>query len=276
MEIKVMFRKLALLIALGLFSSAANAGFFDSNDFKCGRDDAVKAHSERIKSDASDLLQSDFITKRKFQYNKPVAVYQGRLNSIVVTVKNVSTGSDGSYGLNCSATISLKIPQEAIDVVSNAPNYLPFITGAYGKINDGSLVWSDVSYSAKLADNNKDIIFNDFNRAYISDAIFNASVLAENKDEIIKSLSQNTLSSAQSAYTEADRELNAVWKELPDSAKNALKKEQLAWVNEKVKQCGRITDASSEAIKLNQRIDIYQCQTKITNERVSYLSGNNN
>lgn len=58
----MIFRKLALLVAVGVFSSAANAGLFDSNDFKCGREDAVIALSEYFKSDASGLLQSDLLT----------------------------------------------------------------------------------------------------------------------------------------------------------------------------------------------------------------------
>ncbi len=270
-----MFRKLTLLAVVGSFSSMASAGLFDSNDFKCGRDDAVKALSERITSDASGLLQSDFITKIEFNYNKPVAAYQNKLNSISVAVTNVSTGGNGSYVLSCSATVSFKMPQETIDVVSKVPDYLYSITGERGKINDGSVIWSDVSYSAKLADNNKDIIFSNFNQNDISDALFNASVLAENKEQIVRSLSQQVLDAVQSAYVAVDRKLNAVWKELPDSARNALKKEQLTWVNEKAKQCGKISDASSETIDLNQRIDIYQCQSKMTNERISYLSGRN-
>lgn len=272
----MMFRKVALLVAVGVFSSAANAGLFDSNDFKCGRDDAVKALAAYIKNDASGLLQSDFLTKSKFNYNKPVSAYQNKLDSISVNVTNVSTNGKGSNGLNCTATIALKIPQETLDVVSSAANYLRYVTGSYGKINNGDVVWSDVSYSAKLADNNKDIIFSDFNKTDISDAMFNVSVLAANKDQIVKDVSQGSLGDAQSAYKIADRKLNAVWKDLPDSARNALKKEQQVWVNDKAKKCGMLSDASSESINVNQRIGIYKCQEKMTNDRISYLSGSNN
>ncbi|WP_345830744.1 lysozyme inhibitor LprI family protein [Erwinia sp. HDF1-3R] len=272
----MMFRKLALLVAVGVFSNAANAGLFDSNDFKCGRVDAVKALSDYIRNDASGLLQSDFLTKNKYGYDKPVSTYQSALNSIVLNITNVSTDGSRSYGLNCRATISLKIPQETLDVVSNAPGYLRSVTGAYGKINNGSVVWNDVSYNAKLADNNKDIIFSNFSRSDISDVMFNVSVLAENKERIVKALSQSSLGQAQSNYKNADRELNALWKELPDSARNALKNEQLTWINDKVKKCGKISDASSETMDVSQRTGIYQCQAKMTNERISYLSGNNN
>jgi hypothetical protein len=137
----------------------AHAGFFSSSDdFKCGRADAVKALSDYFRSDASGLLQSDYLTKSRYTYDKPVADYQNKLNSLVVSVSNASTSGDGSYGLNCSATISVKMPQDTLDVVSSDPNYLHFVTGSYGKLNNGSVVWSDVSYSAKLADNGKDVI----------------------------------------------------------------------------------------------------------------------
>lgn len=271
-----MFKKIALLTLVSVFSYEANAGLFDSNDFKCGRDDAIKALSEYIRNDASGQLQNDFITKSRFSYDKPVSTYQDKLNNVGIAVTNVSTGGEGSSGLNCSATIAIKIPQETMDVVSNAPGYLSYITRSYGKINNGSVIWSGVGYSAKLADNKKDILFGDFNRNEISDAMFNISVLATNKDKIINSLSRNTLESARNAYANSDRELNAVWKDLPDSARNAMKKEQVAWVNDKVNKCGKLSDGKLEAIDVKQRISIYQCQAKMTNERIAYLSGNNN
>ncbi|HAV1831584.1 TPA: DUF1311 domain-containing protein [Enterobacter hormaechei subsp. steigerwaltii] len=254
----------------------AYAGFFSSSDdFKCGREDAVKALSHYFSSDASGLLQSDYLTKSKYSYDKPVAVYQNKLNSLVVGVSNASTSGDGSYGLNCSATISVKVPQESLDVVSSDPNYLHFVTGTYGKLNNGSVVWSDVSYSAKLADNGKDIIFSNFNRTDLSDALFNISVLSVNKDKLINDHSKATLDSAKSEYKHADSNLNSVWRELPDSSKNALKKEQLAWVNGKVTQCGKLSDAESNSTDMAHRIEIYQCQTEMTNERIAFLGGDN-
>jgi uncharacterized protein YecT (DUF1311 family) len=266
-----MFKKLSLLTVVAVFSNVANAGLFDSNDFKCGRDDAIKALADYIRNDASGLLQSDYLTKERYTYDKPIAAYQSKLNNMVIEVTNVSTSGDGSYGLNCSATLSLNIPQEAMDVVSSVPYYLRFATGKYGKINNDSVIWSGFNYSAKLADNKKDVIFSNVSGLDASDSMFNLSVLAENKDHIINTLSQDRFDSEQSAYTTADRELNAVWKALPDSARNAMKKEQVAWVKEKATKCGKLSDANSETINIKQRIGIYQCQTKMTNERSSYL-----
>ena len=277
-----MLKKLALLVASGLFSYSANAGLFDSSDFKCGRDDAVKALSDHIRNDALSLLQSDFLTKSqnddgklRSTYDKPLSMYQNRLGSISIVIKDVSTEGHGSYGLNCRATILLKIPHETMDVISNKSSFLDSLTGSQGKFNNGSIVWNNVSYSVKLADNNKDILLREFEGTDISSAILSSSILAEDKDKFLKLISDKYLLEKQSAYADADRELNITWKELPDSARKSLKKEQLAWVNDKVKKCGKISDAASETVDVNKRASIYQCQMKMTKERISYLSGNN-
>lgn len=271
-----MFSKVALLSAIMAFSGVANAGLFDSNDFKCGREDAVKALADYIKNDASGILQSGFITKDMFNYDKPIAVYQNMLDSMNVTVTNVSTSGDGSNGLNCSANIAVNVPQNTLDVVSKMPDFLDYVTGNYGKINSSGVMWSGVTYRAKLADNKKDILFSDFNKTDIPRAMRNISVLAVNKDQIITAVSENSLNSAQESYARVDRELNAVWKALPDSARNAMKKEQLAWVNDKVAKCGKLSDGKSEALDMQQRVNIYQCQTKMTHDRIAYLTGNDN
>ncbi|VEB98109.1 Uncharacterized protein conserved in bacteria [Cedecea lapagei] len=254
----------------------AHAGFFSSSDdFKCGREDAVKSLSDYFRSDASGLLQSDYLTKGRYNYDKPVADYQNEINGLVVSVSNVSTSGNGSYGLNCSATISVKVPQETLDVVSSNPNYLPSITRGYGKLNNGSVVWNDVSYSAKLADNGKDVIFSQFNRTDLSDALFNISALSVNKNQIINAQSKDNLDSAKAEYKNSDRNLNSVWRELPDSSRNALKKEQMAWINEKVAKCGKLSDTESNNVDMKHRIEIYQCQTKMTNDRIAFLIGDN-
>ena len=254
----------------------AYAGFFSSSDdFKCGREDVAQALGNYFSSDASGLLQSDYLTKSKYSYDKPVADYQNKLNSLVVGVSNTSTSGNGSYGLNCSTTVSVKVPQEALDVVSSDPNYMHFVTGTYGKLINGSVVWSDVSYSAKLADNGKDVIFSQFNRTDLSDILFNISVLSVNKSQIINTQSKDNLDSGKAEYKNADRNLNSVWRELPDSSRNALKKEQLAWVNEKVTKCGKLSDAESNSVDIKHRIEIYQCQIKMTNDRIAFLNGDN-
>ncbi|RRW69712.1 DUF1311 domain-containing protein [Pantoea dispersa] len=252
----------------------AHAGFFSSPDgFKCGREDAVKTISNYYRNDALGLLQRDYITKTEFSYDKPIAAYQNKLNDLVVVASNVTTYDDSYYGLKCSATISVKVPQEALDVMTSVPKYLLFVTGNYSRLNNGNVVWSDVSYNVKLADNGKDVIFNPIDNISLSKALFNISVLSVDKDQIINANSKDTLNSAKSEYKTSDRDLNSVWRDLPDSSRNALKKEQLAWVNTKVDKCGKLSDAESDNVDMKQRIEIYQCQAKMTRERIDFLGG---
>ena len=222
------------------------------------------------------MLQNDYLTKEKFAYDKPLSAYKNKLDNISVEVNNVSTSGEGKYGLNCSATISLKIPQEAMDIVSSTPDYLRIATAEYGNINNGRVIWSNVSYSAKLADNKKDVIFSEFSKVGAPVSIFNLSVLAANKDQIMGAMLQNRLETAESVYASSDKELNTTWNALPVSARNAMKKEQVAWVNEKITKCGKLSDAKSATININQKLGIYECQTKMTTERSVYLTGSNN
>ncbi|WP_338628670.1 lysozyme inhibitor LprI family protein [Enterobacter sp. JJBC] len=96
-----------------------------------------------------------------------------------------------------------------------------------------------------------------------------------NKNQIIHAQFKGALDSAKAEYKISDRNLNSVWRELPDSSRNALKKEQLAWVNEKVTKCGKLSDAESNNVDIKQRIEIYQCQIRMTNDRITFLSGDN-
>lgn len=271
-----MLKQVVLLTMVSTFSLSATAGLFDSNDFKCGREDSVKALSDYIKDTASGSLQSNFISKGKNSYSKPMAAYQNKLNTLDVIITNVSTlDSSGKDNLSCGATISIKLPQEAVDVISDVPAKMSSITYDSGKLSNGNVTWNDVRYSIKLADNKKDILISELSNT-VSYALFNTAMMATDKDEILSSNSQGKLSSAQYQYTNTDRELNDIWKELPDSARNAMKKTQLAWVQEKVTKCGKLSDIKLDTLNMQQKINIYQCQTKMTNERIAYLSGNSN
>ncbi|MFZ1875129.1 MAG: lysozyme inhibitor LprI family protein [Chania sp.] len=271
-----MYKKYLLATAIAALSFNANAGLFDSNDFKCGREDAVKAFSDFIKSDASGLLQSNFLTNGKAFYSKPLDVYQSKLNALEVNVANVSTLSTRSETLYCGATVSVKLPQEVIDVVGDIPSKLSEIKGYSGKLVNGSVVWSNAHYSIKLADNKKDILISDLDGINASSSMYNAVVMSADKDKIIDSNSQGKLSSVKYNYEDSDRELNRVWRDLPDSSRDALKKSQVAWVGEKAIKCGKLSDAKLDTVSVQQKINTYQCQKKMTDERINYLVGNSN
>lgn len=208
-----------------VFTANAYTRFFSSpDDFKCGREDAVKALSDSFRNDASGMLQSDYITKSRCDNDKTLVDYQNKLNSLMIGINNVFTSGNGRDGLNCSATISVNVPQETMDVVRSEPDYLHSITGGYDKLDNGIMVWSNASYSPKLADNGKDLIFSHFNQADLSDALFNISVFSVNKKKIIHAQFKGPLDSAKTEYKTSNCNLNSVWRGPPRFVAKCVKK----------------------------------------------------
>lgn len=62
---------------------------------------------------------------------------------------------------------------------------------------------------------------------------------------------------------------------MPDSIRTSMKSSQLDWVKEKTTKCGKISDAMSESRNMNERVNILKCQVRMTNERISFLGGDN-
>ncbi len=268
-----MFKGIFLLTTASLFSLSAQAGLFGGEDFKCGRDDAVKAVQDYIKSEAGAKLQNDYIINSGAFYKKDIQEFQSKIDSIPMTISNVSTTSTTDGTLNCSATIAAQLPPETLEVLKNNPEYLSSIISDNGKMNNGKVVWSNYPYSLSLADNKKDISVSRVN--YIQNSIYKMSTLAVNKDHIITSNFTVKLSNSKNNYARSDRNLNDIWKSLPDSIKTSMKKSQQAWVNEKALKCGKLSDADMEITPIQNRINIYDCQTKMTNERIAFLGGDN-
>ncbi|MFO6296699.1 lysozyme inhibitor LprI family protein [Rahnella selenatireducens] len=270
-----MFKGILVLTSASLFSLSAHAGFFGGGDeFKCGRDDAVKAVQDYIKSEAGAKLQNYYITSPAAFHNKDIQEFQSKIDSLPMSISNVSTTSDTEGTLNCSATLSAQLPPETLAVIKSNPEYLSSIISDNGKLNNGKVVWSNYSYSLSLADNKKDISVSKIN--YIQNALYQIAVLAVNKDYIIDSNFNGKILNARNDYARSDTYLNDIWKGLPDSIKTSMKKSQQTWVAEKALKCGKLSDANMETTPGQTRINIYDCQTKMTNDRITFLGGDNN
>ncbi|MEN4889917.1 lysozyme inhibitor LprI family protein [Erwinia billingiae] len=266
-----MFKKSLLLSSFLFCSLSAHAGFFGGNDFKCGRDDAVKALPDSIRTGAAGMLQSDYMTNSSDFYSKNILDFQGKLNTIGINVSNVSTSGGKGNDLRCIATVGIKLPAETLDVLKEFPKYLSSFVANGGAINSDSIVWSNLTYNIKLADNKKDIAVT--NVEYITRSLKQAAILAVTKDEVINKNFNYKVSDAKHDYTTQDAYLNTVWKNLPDSARASMKKQQVAWVNEKAVKCGKLSDANSIETPAQKRIEIYKCQTEMTLNRIAFLGG---
>lgn len=269
-----MNRKFVAASVFFVFSQSASAGFFDSNDFKCGRGDAIGTIQKYIKDEASGVLQNNYLSNGENKFSKPLTTYQGELNSINVSTSNVSTMHNEDNELTCNATVSIKISPETLAVIGDEPSRLYRITQASGKVNNGSVIWKNVKYNLKLADNGKDIQVDDFsNYNDITTSLYQAALMGVDKETIIQGNAESRLLSAKSSYEQSDAVLNEVWKGLPESARNSMRKAQGAWVSEKAVKCGKLSDAALSTVAIEKRIKIYQCQKDLTQERISYLGG---
>lgn len=261
-----------------LFSLNANAGLFDSTpDFKCGRDDAISAAQSKIRDDAVSKLQVAYLANPSDFYGKPLKDYIAKANEIAIVMANVTTKSsdDEAQARRCSATVTLTVPSEIMGYIASYPDRLRRIINDGGKVLNNNVQWDKFTYSLSMADNGKDISvsYEYNNKDYISESIAAMATLAMNKDELQKAELNNKLNIAARNYSDSDRQLNELWKYLPDSVKASMKKEQNMWINEKAKKCGKISDASSATTPLATRIGIYDCQTQMTDERFRYLGG---
>ncbi len=270
-----MLRKIIPLILMAT-PLVTYAGLFNSApELKCGDVDAVVAAKDWIYNDALGHLQHDYLSDSSLFFGLPQSDYEQQLRAIPVQLSDIVTQSSSSeVRRNCSAKVSAAIPQATLDFLKVLPDTLKEITQGYGQVLNNQVVWKDFTYDIQLADNNKDIIVTPSQSAYTTtSSIYYMATMAVSKDSIIKKKNDSEVYAAAEAYSGVDRELNEVWKMLPDSARAALKKEQQTWVNQKSQKCGKLSDAQSETLPAAQRISIYQCQSRLTDKRIEYLGG---
>lgn len=265
------------IVALACTANA-HAGFFSSSDddFKCGRDDAVKALQQYIKDGASEMLQNDSLQNAVILFNKPVSVYSDKMKSMTVDVKGASTISNSSpTEVSCKARVSIPLPQETIDIIHAIPEQMADLQSEQESFYNNAVIWKDYSYNLKLSDDKKDISVTDHMDNRASSELYSIALVSVNKNELITKNNDKKIKAAQSEYNEADAELNTLWKNMPDSVRASMKSAQLAWVKDKAVKCGKISDATGNTADLSTKMNIFNCQTKMTNERIDFLGGNN-
>ncbi len=149
-----------------------------------------------------------------------------------------------------------------------------FISGNISCLIYYTVTWKEVNYNIQLADNNKDIVVTSVQKIdKLAWSIYVMARMTVSGDNLIKKKNNSLIEIAAKKFKSRDRELNQVWNSLPASARTALKQEQRAWVTKKEQQCGKLSDAESEALPAEKRISIYKCQLEMTIARTAYLDG---
>lgn len=267
-------KKTASVLSLLVVSVCAYAGMFgDSGDFKCGRDDAVQAVKNAIRDDASAKLQTEFITEAGI-FTLPRNSYSTALANIQADVRGVSTLSQNENGIACTATISIPLPENALIAATKIPGLFDEYLQENGAFSNGHVTWKNYSYRIRLADNKKDITVSDMDN--IAAVMTKTAWTSVNKDQLINQVNAQALADVRTEYESQDARLNAVWKDLPDAVRAAMKTEQVNWVSAKTRQCGKISDTRLESIPVERRAEIFKCQTQMTTQRIEFLSNNSN
>ncbi|MDF3829505.1 MULTISPECIES: lysozyme inhibitor LprI family protein [unclassified Pseudocitrobacter] len=271
-----MLRKTIFLL-LVLSPTLSHAGLFESEpELKCGNDNVIAAAKAWFYDESLSQLQNSYIQTPELFHGIPQNTYEQQLRAIPIQFGDVTTLSlrTGMTQRNCTAKISAGIPQATLDLLKILPESLNDITQGNGQVLNNDVVWKEVKYEIQVADNGKDIIVNATQDIKpLTTSIYNIATLAVAKDALIRQKNDADISMAEQRFNRDDRELNIIWQSLPDSSRAALKKEQQVWVTQKAQKCGKISDAKSEAVPAAQRINIYQCQQRLTGERIAYLGG---
>ncbi|MGL5526982.1 MAG: lysozyme inhibitor LprI family protein [Plesiomonas shigelloides] len=269
--IKMNWKSLGVVVC-GLFVNNVHAGFFDSNkasDFKCGREDVVLALTSAIRDNA---------LTHAYDSVGEIANLKGVMASTKINASEVTTTKTVDNELTCSATVSfgvlpsLQVVADSVPVVYD--DFIKTLKNDYRAIYDGnSVTWKDVTYTVRLADNNKDISVKLSNVFYPAYGLEKYAELDANKVEVIKANDPATLVSAKAAYEQEDAKLNQIWKAIPPSFRSSLKDQQVSWIWSKDETCGRIQDTALTSLTISQKVSIFECQTKLTKERISFLGG---
>ncbi|EBO4159801.1 DUF1311 domain-containing protein [Salmonella enterica] len=273
-----MFRKAVTLLFL-LSPAVSYAGLFDSTpELKCGNDNAVTAAKEWIYNEALGRLQQSYIkAPSTLFFDIPQTQYEQQLRAIPVQFSDVITQNPQPENANlrtCSATVTIGIPQPFLKLMKDLPDTLSYISQENSQVINNTMTWKEVNYNIQLADNNKDIVVTPVKKIYkLTWSIYVMARMTVSGDSIIKKKNNSLIEIAAKKFESRDRELNQVWNSLPASARTALKQEQRVWVTKKEQQCGKLSDAKSEAIPAEKRISIYTCQLEMTIARTAYLDG---
>ncbi|ECF7711775.1 DUF1311 domain-containing protein [Salmonella enterica] len=275
-----MFRKAVTLLFL-LSPAVSYAGLFDSTpELKCGNDNAVTAAKEWIYNEALGRLQQSYIkAPSTLFFDIPQTQYEQQLRAIPIQFSDVITQNPQPENANlrtCSATVTIGIPQPFFKLMKDLPDTLSYISQENSQVINNTMTWKEVNYNIQLADNNKDIVVTPVKKIYKltwSIYVMARMTVSGDNDNLIKKKNSSLIEIAAKKFESRDRELNQVWNSLPASARTALKQEQRVWVTKKEQQCGKLSDAKSEAIPAEKRISIYTCQLEMTIARTAYLDG---
>lgn len=257
----------------------AQASIFGIGDkFQCGNDNVVAATIQYLKdggvSNGLEMLNESEVYDFSRIYNRSDSVSLIKaIQGVEISITNVTTTDSSAKELSCVAKVAVKLPGVLHELEKKKPKLMKSIINRYSSYDGSSVVWNQYTYKARLSDNGKEVTINNvdsYNTAPL--AIWQIAFMTLYKDAIIKDYEEHDVRLAKETFESYDQYLNELWAQLPVSLRKSVTGEQTAWIQNKELKCGKIADAASDKLPASKRIEIYKCQSKMTDERTRSLS----
>lgn len=237
-----------------------------SDELSCGSQFFKNALSDKIYSEI-DSLNSDSINDESI-HQVPVKIdkytTQARRKNGLRCLASVEVGIDDNVSKNLGSDDLHYYKNAAILAGQYFPDYYHTVL-ADGLITQR--IYYDIEYK-----NDKDFNIDIFEPNMVSATIFGVAWFEVNSDDITKKIKEGKYQYASNEYKAADKELNAVWNGFSVAIKKQLMHDAKLWVSDKNKICGKVEGLEKSKIPLNEKTSIYQCQTKMTLQRIGVLS----
>lgn len=238
-----------------------------SDELNCGSLIFKDALSHEIYAQV-DKLNTGFITKEE-------------INQIPVKIsKHVTQAVQVTGGFRCLANVEVGIDKRVVKNLSNVDlHYDPsarifsdqYFPDYYRTVLADGVISQHVIYDANLK-NDTEAVINIFEPNMVSATIYAIAWFAKNADDIAQNIEEGKYQDVIKNYNSADSQLNAIWDDFSETAKQSLKSDARKWILEKNRICGNVDDLNNNHLPLSEKIPVYECQTKMTLQRIDALS----
>lgn len=106
----------------------------------------------------------------------------------------------------------------------------------------------------------------------ISRSIYAVAWFQQNIDDVKAEITQNEYLEAYSLFTSKDRDINEIYNNFPAIIQERLRNDMRKWIKEKNDKCGKIESLSHNDVSTTEKINVYKCQTEMTEKQIEVLT----
>lgn len=106
----------------------------------------------------------------------------------------------------------------------------------------------------------------------VSLSIYGVAWFKQNIDDVKAEIAQNSYIDAYSNFTNKDRDINEIYNHLPSLIQERVRGDMRQWIKEKNDKCGKIESLSHNDVSTTEKINVYKCQTEMTEKQIEVLT----